>query len=226
MGISFLTSPLSCLQQLNKMRGFIVALALISACAAVSRDAQWEEFKLTFKKGYRNLEQESERKGIFMAHLDAIAAHNAKYEAGLSTYQQGVNQFSDLTFEEFENTVLMREQSYVQGENKAAVPRTPKFHPDSHDWRDENVLGAVKNQGQCGSCWAFGAVGAVEAQWAIAGNAPEILSEQMLDGLIVPLILSLIREVIVEKKITHILLIMDMDANPSPLLSASLDITL
>merc|ERR1712062_661177 len=122
MGISFLTSPLSCLQQLDKMRGFIVALALISACAAVSRDAQWEEFKLTFKKGYRNLDQESERKGIFMAHLDAIEAHNAKFEAGLSTYKQGINQFSDLTFEEFENTVLMREQSYVQGETK------PLFH--------------------------------------------------------------------------------------------------
>lgn len=99
------------------MRGFIVALALISACAAVSRDAQWEEFKLTFKKGYRNLDQESERKGIFMAHLDAIEAHNAKFEAGLSTYKQGINQFSDLTFEEFENTVLMREQSYVQVRN-------------------------------------------------------------------------------------------------------------
>merc|ERR1712051_453621 len=177
---SFLTSPLSCLQQLDKMRGFIVALALISACAAVSRDAQWEEFKLTFKKGYRNLEQESERKGIFMAHLDAIEAHNAKFEAGLSTYKQGINQFSDLTFEEFENTVLMREQSYVQGENKASGVVGGKFHPDSHDWRDSNVLGAVKNQGQCGSCWAFGAVGAVEAQWAMAGNAPEILSEQML----------------------------------------------
>ena len=98
------------------MRGFFVALALISACAAssLSRDAQWEQFKLSHGKGYRNLEQESERKGIFMAHLDAIEAHNAKFEAGLSTYKQGINQFTDLTFEEFENTVLMREQSYVQ----------------------------------------------------------------------------------------------------------------
>ena len=52
-----------------------------------------------------------------MAHLDAIEAHNAKFEAGLSTYKQGINQFSDLTFEEFENTVLMREQSYVQVRN-------------------------------------------------------------------------------------------------------------
>merc|ERR1712076_137549 len=74
-----------------------------------------------------------------MAHLDAIDAHNAKFEAGLSTYKQGINQFSDLTFEEFENTVLMREQSYVQGENKASGVVGGKFHPDSHDWRDSNV---------------------------------------------------------------------------------------
>merc|ERR1712226_1536069 len=170
-----------------------------------------------------------------MARLDAIDAHNAKFEAGLSTYKQGINQFSDLTFEEFENTVLMREQSYVQGENKASGVVGGKFHPDSHDWRDSNVLGAVKNQGQCGSCWAFGAVGAVEAQWAIAGMPLKSSQNKcwltveleivMVDGLIVPLILSLNREVIVEKKITHIPLIMDMDANPLPLLSASLDIT-
>ena len=41
-------------------------------------------------------------------------------------------------------------------------------------------MGAVKNQGGCGSCWAFASLGAVEAQWTIAGNSPEILSEQML----------------------------------------------
>ena len=99
------------------MRGLFVAIAVIisvASCeATLSRDAQWEEFKLTFKKGYRNLEQESERKAIFMAHLDAIETHNAKFEAGLSTYKQGINQFSDITFDEFQNTVLMREQSEV-----------------------------------------------------------------------------------------------------------------
>ena len=48
-----------------------------------------------------------------MAHLDAIETHNAKFEAGLSTYKQGINQFSDITFDEFKNTVLMKEQHEV-----------------------------------------------------------------------------------------------------------------
>jgi len=165
------------------MRGLFVAIAVIisvASCeATLSRDAQWEEFKLTFKKGYRNLEQESERKAIFMAHLDAIETHNAKFEAGLSTYKQGINQFSDITFDEFQNTVLMKEQHEVPAKSKVnKIASQPKYHPDSHDWR--YVMGSVKNQGQCGSCWAFGAVGAVEAQWTIAGNDAEILSEQML----------------------------------------------
>ena len=56
--------------------------------------------------------------------------------------------------------------------------KTPKYSPDSHDWT--YAMGHIKNQGQCGSCWAFGAVGTVEAQWTIAGNSPVVLAEQML----------------------------------------------
>merc|ERR1712020_759303 len=138
------------------MRGLFVAIAVIisvASCeATLSRDAQWEEFKLTFKKGYRNLEQESERKAIFMAHLDAIETHNAKFEAGLSTYKQGINQFSDITFDEFQNTVLMREQSEVPAKSKLnKISSQPKSHPDSHDWR--YVMGAIKNHGDCDGGW-------------------------------------------------------------------------
>jgi len=162
------------------MRGFILALTFVAACSALSRDAQWEEFKLKFKKGYRNLEQDSERKAIFMSNLDSIEAHNAKFEAGLSTYKQGVNQYSDMDFEEFKNTVLMREVQDKDAKEYKVKTHTPLKGsvPDSHDWTSS--FGSVRNQGQCGSCWAFGATGAVEAVWAIAGHGKIDLSEQML----------------------------------------------
>ena len=51
--------------------------------------------------------------------------------------------------------------------------------PDSYDWRDHgNVVGPVKNQEQCGSCWAFSAVGALESQVTKVTGTPVVLSEQ------------------------------------------------
>ena len=44
-----------------------------------------------------------------MTTLEEVEAHNAKYDVGLSTYKQGINFYSDWTWDEFKNTVLMRE---------------------------------------------------------------------------------------------------------------------
>jgi len=55
-----------------------------------------------------------------------------------------------------------------------------KEYKDSIDWRDEYKVSSVKNQGHCGGCWAFSAVGAVESAWAIKKNTLYNLSEQEL----------------------------------------------
>ena len=90
------------------MKNLLLIFVLISvtSCTIFSQDFEWENFKIKFKKGYRSLSHELERKAIFIATLESIEEHNAKYEAGLSTYYQGVNFYSDWTWEEFESILL------------------------------------------------------------------------------------------------------------------------
>lgn len=50
--------------------------------------------------------------------------------------------------------------------------------PDNYDWRTKGVVGDIKDQGQCGSCWAFSAISSLESQLSILTNINYILSEQ------------------------------------------------
>ena len=167
------------------MKFLIIQVALVSfaVCASISKDAQWEDFKVKFKKGFRDSTHEAERRAIFESTLDLIESHNAKFEQGLTTYKMGINQYSDRTYEEFQETVLMRTEPKLDDEThvKTSVAKNVKSTaPSSHDWRDEGIIGDVKDQGSCGSCWAFASVGSVESAWARAGNSMEVLSEQEL----------------------------------------------
>ena len=163
------------------MKLFIFVLAFV-AIANCSPEQEWENFKIKFEKGFKSLVEETERKAIFMENLDKVESHNAKFEAGLTTYKKGINQYSDWTWEEFKEIVLMKEQPSqqrnVHHSKRSLVKETsPKFE-SSKDWR--SVMNPVKNQGHCGSCWAFGAIGILEAAWYLAGNDKVVLSEQML----------------------------------------------
>ena len=164
------------------MKFLVVQIALFSlaACASVGRNKQWEDFNLKFNKGYRDLKHESERRIVFESNVDLIERHNDFYEKGLSTYKMGINQFTDMTYEEFSNTILMETVTPNDAAHSLQMKKAKSTSPSQKDWRDEGVLNPVKDQKACGSCWAFSAVGSVEAAWARAGNELISLSEQEL----------------------------------------------
>merc|ERR1711992_368371 len=115
---------------------FVVTTVAFSA--KIPQQSQWEDFKMKFRKNYRSLSHEAERKNIFMSTLNDIEKHNALYEQGLTTYYQGVNFYSDWTWDEFKNTVLM--ETVVFGNKsyhdvKDSITRKSTI-PDSADWKD------------------------------------------------------------------------------------------
>jgi len=86
----------------------------------------------------------------------------------------------DLTPEEFSSQVLMPKglikPKYQQFSD---LPQVGDL-PSSFDWGAKGAVTPVKDQGQCGSCWAFSATEAIESQWFLAGNTLPILAPQQI----------------------------------------------
>ncbi|XP_019770735.1 crustapain [Dendroctonus ponderosae] len=75
----------------------------MTAPVLLSDQEEWTKFKTGFKKSYEAPDEESRRFEIFQNNLKNIKEHNEKFAKGEVTYTQGVNQFADLTPEEFKN---------------------------------------------------------------------------------------------------------------------------
>ena len=119
------------------------------------------------------------RESVFQANLKAIKQHNA--QANKDWYMT-VNEFTDMTSNEFGSRLraipTISESLLVS----THIVTEQKTYPDSLDWRNQDgVLTDVKNQGACGSCWAFAAVETLESHYAIATGKPApVLSAQEL----------------------------------------------
>ncbi|XP_044262266.1 procathepsin L-like [Tribolium madens] len=166
------------------MKTFIVLALVVVATLAVPQSpvhAKWAEFKLTHKKQYSSPIEEVKRQAIFQDNLAKIEEHNAKYAKGEVTYTKAINQFGDLTKEEFLEYVNRGLVTRPKMNEKLRLPYVKSGKPAAAevDWRNTAVT-IVKNQGQCGSCWSFSATGAVEGQLAISGIGLTSLSEQNL----------------------------------------------
>jgi len=107
---------------------------------------------------YATEDEHQLRYEAFKANLDVIEAHNANYDQGLVTWYMAVNEFSDLTPEEFRSQYLSTTPLNSTNRLTTRVHQSVLAIPDSIDWRNSGAVTAVKTQGDCGSCWAFSAV--------------------------------------------------------------------
>ncbi|KAF8007759.1 hypothetical protein BT93_K1682 [Corymbia citriodora subsp. variegata] len=125
---------------------------------------------------YKDMDERQSRFEIFKANVRQIESFN---QGSGKPYKLSVNQFADLTNEEFKvrnrfkSHICSTEAASFKYENITAVP-------SSMDWRKKGAVTPVKNQGQCGCCWAFSAVAAVEGINEITSGKLISLSEQEL----------------------------------------------
>jgi C1A family cysteine protease len=147
------------------------------AAAEVPLTMSWEEYKQEFGLAF-NGEEDTARQAAFTDNIALIEAENAKGHS----YTLGVNQFAHLTNEEFKAQYTGVKGGSALGPDDAHLGELEIGEIASNvDWStDKSVVNPVKDQGQCGSCWAFSAVGTVESAYALAAGKLGSYAEQQL----------------------------------------------
>lgn len=138
---------------------------------------QFTHFQERFSKKYENIEELQTRFQIFRHNLRDIVIHNLDRS---QNFTMGVNQFTDLTPQEFKSQWVGGLKAEVGSYGCKTFTSVASGAPATVDWRNKGAVTSVKDQGQCGSCWTFSATGAIEGAWAISKGQLVDLSEQEL----------------------------------------------
>lgn len=143
-----------------------LTLTLFLASSAFSLDpkSEFECFKKAHGKVYKSLQEEEMRFKHFQDNLVKIEKHNSEGHS----WKMGVTKFADLSKEEFvSNYASGRLNTLSLVNNNVSTKSLPRRDiriedlPAEVDWRDQGVITGVRDQGMCGSCWAFAATSAM-----------------------------------------------------------------
>jgi len=160
----------------------LVLALLVLVSIALAKDhkhgSKFNSWMKKYEKSYSS-EEYTLRQKIFKDNVERVEELNEKSDS--ATFK--INKFGDLTAEEFRKYYLGT-KPFKPDPKWPMMKELPNSQlaaiPTSWDWTTQGKVTPVKNQGMCGSCWAFSTTGNVESQWAIAGNTLTGLSEQQL----------------------------------------------
>ncbi|XP_028995520.1 cathepsin L.1 [Betta splendens] len=165
----------------------IAAAALaVASCASISlEDLEFHAWKLKYGKSYNSPLEEANRRQIWITNRRLVLVHNIMADQGIKSYRLGMTFFADLENEEYKRLISQG----CLGSFNASLPRSGSAFlrlpagndlPASVDWRQKGYVTGVKDQKQCGSCWAFSATGSLEGQTFRKTGELVSLSEQQL----------------------------------------------
>ncbi|XP_056283188.1 cathepsin L.1 [Pseudoliparis swirei] len=167
----------------------VVAAALaVASCASISlEDLEFHAWKLKFARSYNSMAEDLQRKEIWLANRRHVLVHNIMADQGIKSYRLGMTYFADMENEEYKRLIsqgcLLSFNTSLPHHGSAYLRLLEGGDlPNTVDWRDKGFVTAVKDQKQCGSCWAFSTTGSLEGQnFRKTGTLVSLSEQQLVD---------------------------------------------